>query len=544
MIPVTLVRLDNYTGFLGSFDNVNWWKSQPIPGAVDYVNDAVWVYGQYHVCSAKMIDGTYSIFRSTDNGFSWSEVLNIEEVINTIICPDYGVVLAATSGGWWKSYKDSGLTWVKISTDAPNCFCVKELTQDILVALSRDGVWRSTNGGISWTKTYTAASNAPFIYPSIDGTYYDCIVGISPLSDHPYFIYSDSGGLYWESVEVNRLPNQWTSDNSTRKAITNIVLTATFKQTSDPNNTNVPTFVVQCLMSNGLLRHYYFERQPTTSTFWWKVSARFDAYSSIKSSLFSDESQVTGSTNINRVVIFTGTDGTSPLMKKSIDCGYTWTDINIMNATLYSGPDLSQVSGNTSSFIDDTYFSATWSHATCHNYWKVSGIFYEKNQSYDMDFITPITRDLPKYNFDIIIALERTKAISLDYLSKRIQEKEIPFDIVAKTINDKPFRSFMFLLKGVDKGVSMDIYNILRLTKGIPFDSLVMKTVTKNLIHDILIKKFDIDNMYSMDISIDETIVFDILHNSEKYSLQLPAIGIGYKNRAYDIFNSRKVTKK
>ena len=192
MIPVTLSKLDNYPGFVGSFDLVNWWKSQPLPGDVDIVNDVVWIYGQYHVCSAKMIDGTYTIFQTRDNGYTWYAVLNTAEQINTIIRPDYGVGLAATSDGWWKS-NDSGTTWTKISTSAPGCFCVKELNNEVLVALSRRNVWRSSDQGVTWTSIKTTTTD--IIYPAIDGTTFDLLFGFGGT-----MYYTDNIGNSWTDI--------------------------------------------------------------------------------------------------------------------------------------------------------------------------------------------------------------------------------------------------------------------------------------------------------------------------------------------------------
>ena len=100
MIPTTISRLENYSGFLISVDNINWYKSQPLPGSVETLTDALWIYGQYHVCSARMDDGNYKIFQSRDNGYTWQIVLTTAETINCLVRIDYGRAIAATSDGW------------------------------------------------------------------------------------------------------------------------------------------------------------------------------------------------------------------------------------------------------------------------------------------------------------------------------------------------------------------------------------------------------------------------------------------------------------
>ena len=70
MIPVMLVKVPNYNGFMGSFDNVKWWLSEPFPETVIDITDAYWIYANYHVCATKNSDLTYSIYQTKDNGFS------------------------------------------------------------------------------------------------------------------------------------------------------------------------------------------------------------------------------------------------------------------------------------------------------------------------------------------------------------------------------------------------------------------------------------------------------------------------------------------
>ena len=47
---------------------------------------------------------------------------------------------------------------------------------------------------------------------------------------------------------------------------------------------------------------------------------------------------------------------------------------------------------------------------------------------------------------------------------------------------------------------------------------------------------------FSMDVSIQDVITYDILNNSERYNWQAPAIGYGYKKRSYPIWDSRNET--
>lgn len=194
------MRIENYPGFLGTFDHISWWKSQPLAG-IDTILDVCWVYGEHHICAARMIDGSYTIWQSNDFGNNWNIVLTTSERIYCIIRPDAGRALASTSGGWWRS-DNAGRSWTKVSTQAPNCHTVKEITNDILVALDGTYIWRSADTGTTWTQaviaeTFPDEENTPTDviitaitnYPTIDGTALDLIVGCTDTNAPKLAIY-------------------------------------------------------------------------------------------------------------------------------------------------------------------------------------------------------------------------------------------------------------------------------------------------------------------------------------------------------------------
>jgi hypothetical protein len=588
MIPVTLSKLDNYPGFVGSFDLINWWKTEPLSGSIEFINDVTWTYGQYHVCSAKMLDGTYSIYQSKDNGYSWKSVLNISEVINTIYCPDYGVALAATSDGWWRSL-NSGTSWTKISTSAPGCFCVKKLNNEIIIALSTNKVWRSTNQGTTWTTILTPATN--IIYPALDGTTSDLLLGIGNE-----LYYSDNAGSTWINIS-NRMravfPSPGTSYIGT---ITDIELTAIDNTYINPGGTvydTMPSYIIQFKLQSGMLRHYRILRTPSAdeiveSYYMFNGSAKFDALSSVKNSLNATYSKHTGTEATDKLVVFTGTNAASgkPMVKYSTDSGIIWSTIDLSTASLYDGPDLSQISYGSNPLTEDVYFTASWSHGVyCHNYYTITSNYYTMNQSYDMDFLlynkiphdetysmdilnqkmftkqchfdflSKKTRNRGKefdvlirniemytYTMDVLNQKMRTNGVSLDVLNKKMEEETATFDILNRDTHLVPLGMFTTIFKTVDTGKLFDIISVLRFYKTAVMDALILKTVNKPLIADILYKDTN-EHTYGMDIHIDETIVYDILHNSERYSPQFPAIGLNYKKRPYPIFDSRNEVK-
>jgi len=143
MKPVILVKLPNCATFVGTFDTENWkdwWKSNPLPGDVSEITDTDWAYGQYHVAICRMADGTWSIYRSGDYGKNWYPVWNTHLTLHGIIQLDPGWLLCSASDGWYESV-DSGLTWSKVSSQAPNCPIVINLGDDTLLAHDGLKIW-------------------------------------------------------------------------------------------------------------------------------------------------------------------------------------------------------------------------------------------------------------------------------------------------------------------------------------------------------------------------------------------------------------------
>lgn len=546
MIPVTLVKIDGYNGFLGTFDNENWWKSSPLPGGIDIVTDNVWIYGQYHVCSATMSDGTYSIYQSSDNGYSWKEVLNIAERINGIFKPTYGVALAATSSGWYRSV-DSGSTWTKVTTTAPDCFCCKALTPNILIALSKNDIWRSANCGLSWTSTKTSTES--IIYPAVAGTQYDCLVGIGKA-----MWYSDDGGLTWLDITATMSaqipgyvnPNPWPS-TSTYVAITDIELTSIrtggyYYYNQDGSRTwydNQPAFIIQILLPNGYLYHYYSERTPPWF-YMFRHFGKFYAKSSINNSLITSEVLQAGSTDLDQVTIFVGTSKYDlPMIKISRDAGVTWTEIDTSNAVIYTGPDMSQISAGPNLFTNDIYFSARWGHVSiCHNGFTTYDTYYERNISLDVDFLTVLS--IPSYvtyQTDLYSKLAEKSEYDIDILNQTQHDINAIFDMINKGYITKE----LIVSEMLQKAITIPEYAYVALagrnTIGYTFDI----TPSKSFVHEYYPRCYLLDNEpknYSMEFKLIDNHTDEIMNSIERYTPQAP--DIRYPSIPYNVWDSRK----
>jgi len=392
MITSTLARIENYQGFLGTFDNVKWWRSQTIPN-LDTILSVAWIYGEFHVCAAKMKNGSYSIWQSRDHGYSWQERVNTSEKIYDVIQPDYGAALAATSKGWWKS-ENSGTDWKKISTQAPGCHTVKEICHDRLIAIDGTYVWWSANCGKTWTKAViqgTATTlTAKADYPALAGTWHDIFIGCTTTnaggSGTDRLIYSDDGGVsycIWHNVYGHA--NGWDNRETGRTLKTDIVTDIELVQTQY----DVPRYMIQVLMPSGYCRHYRAWRTRGGEYHTLDCAPKFDAYSSPGKSLFAYDNNVTGSDVINYLCVFSGMESASsggkPLVKRSTDGGETWKDTSLSTVTVYDSPDYTNTTTNP--FVEDSFVSYAWSHDICHNGWYITEAYWEKRQSYDMGFL-------------------------------------------------------------------------------------------------------------------------------------------------------------
>ena len=583
MRAVTLVKLPNTPKFLGCFDNNydSWWYSNPLPGSVDEIVDSTWAYGQYHICFAKMLDNTYSIFQSKDYGVNWIQVLNFSYAIYTIIRIDYGRLLCSTSNGIYES-KNSGTTWSKISSQT-GLVTIKEIGNDILVAISSTGVvYKSTNRGVSWSSSgVTSTKNC------IDGQNGIILVRHNNRSDRKYlgisqdygtsYFTGDPAGWYYGNATVV----QWNNDGSNNYhysgygigyscIITNIICTGI-------DTRGFPTFVIQTKLNNSnILRHYYAAfsyntTYPQYSRYYF--TAKFDALESPSNELSAKEVVSVGTGTYLRTVVFTGTnsDGT-PRVRTSSNGGSIWTEQDVTSATIYSGPDMSQEIGTGGAFLEDSYISTMWTGPVCHNSgsWNSSG-YIQMGISYEMDFLTrlAVSREqsysmdiynlvphIKTFHQDILFQKPHTKSYVFDALFRSSELFTYSIDVLNQKANLKQYTSdvlnmhFWTELYALDEWVQkvcleqfdMDIISVFHFTKTFLMDSLLQKVCIKNLIMDVLQEGLNNDS-YSMDIKIQDTIVGDILHNTERYHWQGAAIGIGYPRSSYPIFDSRKETK-
>ena len=553
MIPTRLAKLPNSTGFLISIASGKWYLGESLPGDVSSFTDAMWVYGQYHICVVQLTDGHYHVYQSKDNGYSWNDVLDFgSEKYGCMICPNYGRAIICTSAGWWAS-DNSGTSWSKISTQASGCFCVKEITSDILIALDGTYVWRSVDGGATWAQAKCATTGtwvgsqwnpiptnivlkAYTNYPSIDGTYYDIILGVTSSNCDNYdwlnsvhghvvadiyadssnrsrLLYSTDGGQYFTHVpaqsswnlreycQVNPSWNLGSYPTMPREVKCDVI---TDIEMAHIKPDGLPIFVVQVLMQNGNLRHYYLERlgydavravnlvNPNVAyagdgyAYWttFKCVAKFDAIQSQADSLTSEEYMIPGTSNVSGSVTFCGkTIYDTPLMNVSRDFGWTWLPEDIANASIYTGPDLSQLSSGQNPFTEDTYLTASFSHGPCHNCWEVLGSRYRRFLSFDSDILFRERVFNLGYPGGFTSILSQVKSFGADYITQKILTKSAPLDLVSKKAMLSAFVGKYISRDTFDSSVDDDLVIVTRRYCGLDYDILAQKAFNAQLGH-------------------------------------------------------------
>lgn len=210
MRRVVLTQLPGLNYFIGTFDLANyrnWWKSYPLPGAVENIEHGLWVGGPMHLALAKMQDGTWSIFQTYDYGVHWHLVLNHPVEIMDIELVTFTWVLFSDANGDWYESTTSGTDWQRVCTSGPvgKAFFVMHhgLGNEHRV-LAHDGryIWKSIDIARNWTRVadlqsfnYTGQVDIP------DGNYTGvvtpAIAGANDVvyaSNGPFLVTSNDGG--------------------------------------------------------------------------------------------------------------------------------------------------------------------------------------------------------------------------------------------------------------------------------------------------------------------------------------------------------------
>ena len=165
---------------------------------------AILVKDSILVIGAQGITGSGSVFRSNNDGASWTQPFGNFTAINIY---DFAIkdssFYTSTGNGVYKS-NDNGINWATINNGLPpnwDFFALEIVGQNIYTATWGSGIYKSINNGQSWV---SASNNAPsFIYSM---TSRDSIIYIG---SNGYGVYrTTSSSNYWTPIN-NGLTSQF-----------------------------------------------------------------------------------------------------------------------------------------------------------------------------------------------------------------------------------------------------------------------------------------------------------------------------------------------
>jgi photosystem II stability/assembly factor-like uncharacterized protein len=136
------------------------------------------------------------IYRSIDNGMNWTKTSNgiANPIITTLAVNSNGAVFAGTYGGLFRS-SDNGDNWNELPLISPNLRSIAVTPNGhIFAGITGDGVARSTDNGVSWTRVNSGLQNYYLNFVSTDthGYVYAC-------SQHGIERSLDEGATWTES---------------------------------------------------------------------------------------------------------------------------------------------------------------------------------------------------------------------------------------------------------------------------------------------------------------------------------------------------------
>ncbi len=102
--------------------------------------------------------GTGQCWRSTDNGSSWQGFTQSSPV-QAFIETSPGIFFAATLGSGVKRSSDAGATWLDSGNGLTDSvvYSLERTSNGIVLAGTSTGIFRSTNGGLLWARTFTTS---------------------------------------------------------------------------------------------------------------------------------------------------------------------------------------------------------------------------------------------------------------------------------------------------------------------------------------------------------------------------------------------------
>jgi hypothetical protein len=555
MIPVVLVKLPNNIQFLGTFETTNyaeWWKSNALPGPIDYIVSNEWCYGSAHLCTVKMLDGSYSIYRSIDYGMNWAQTFNVASQIYTLTRIDYGWMLINTDNGWYQS-TDTGLTWQLISTGAPQCKTVINVEENTLIAHSGRYVYRSPDVGVTWTQVldchllhvhpyhdpvnYVDYYNNVDCYPALAGVNNRVLVGAGP-----YLVLSDDTGLNW-TIPFALNQYGWRSDELGNpdgashppdgRAL-QIVFTG---GTSAVPETNM--FMARFYIPlYGSVRNYY---SPDGGIHW---KSRFDQpFSGYTNGALTSYEVIVQGTDNTQVLVYSSQMGFNPISgtnnpspKYSTDGGNTWTSLNVDSFKVYEGnPDTTKQYEYGGPFVSENFTNTTWVGYPCHNsgHYNSNG-FFRRGISEDLDSLIKAIQKYP-YTSNMSTYVTQSHGYGTDSVVMVRRFVPINNNMILEAINNKNLYVWGTIKSDTPNSMPSNVEIVQRTDFAWNETMPLMKTFRYIDWTDVLIRG-PLETSYGMDTIL--VVQRDWGHELERVMPQYPYMDFGTIN--YEVLDTRK----
>lgn len=548
MRSVVLSVVEGKNFILGTFDTTNyqsWWKSNSFPGSVEIIYKPIHVYGQYHVCIVKMLDGTYSIYRTSNMGKTWESVYNTSDIIYTVVLIDYGWVIASTSSGWIESQIDSGKTWSTISSFAPGCQTVINVGDNILFAHDCNFIWKSEDYARSWSKVLDChnltwqgfhggsmtTKYASYVAPALCGYESRIVVGCGP-----YLLYSDDLGLTWT------MPWEWMGDPAHLQPW---LLPLTNRRILQVINTDIrghgpeeATLMVRVhLIPEGRVRYLVTNENGTR---WFNTKFETQYHGDDVGAITAYSVSRVGTTERDILAVITTFDSlNNPIVQHSTNGGWNWIYANTSTATVYQGdPSQEIVSDLGQQVFEEEYIAThTWMGAPCHNYGKwvndynktIRGLSFDvdildsfrKTVGYTLGYRTYITKETT-YDFDIVNQTALAKILSHDICTQNTVDESL---LIGRCIQ-----------KMFETTYDIDIVNAIRLTSILSQDILSQKTIDNT--YTIRMNTLEsVDNSFGITMKLIDNHIDEIMTSIARYTPQAP--DVRYPNIGYRPYDSR-----
>ncbi|MFN8340679.1 MAG: FG-GAP-like repeat-containing protein [Cyclobacteriaceae bacterium] len=145
------------------------------------------------------------IMYSTDAGATWNTMSNLNTSSNSINAGAYDVVIDPSGNAWATGFNrlykstDGGVTWTEVSTVSAIAAQVAVAPNGTVYLSSSQAIYKSTNGGVTFTSLSTGVTGSEFINDIAVNSTNDVFVATVNSVNEKSVYYSNNGGINWNN---------------------------------------------------------------------------------------------------------------------------------------------------------------------------------------------------------------------------------------------------------------------------------------------------------------------------------------------------------